>query len=154
MVDNLDKAITKVVEVVSEGRILKPEEVLAMVEDVDYYADAESMVSISIIEEAYKNGMDFAVRCMAADKAITKVVEVVSEGRILKPEEVLAMVEDVDYYADAESMVSISIIEEAYKNGMDFAVRCMAAGIKVDAPGKQSNPAIEDFIEILLEILF
>ncbi|KAF4648735.1 hypothetical protein FOZ61_002278, partial [Perkinsus olseni] len=67
----------------------------------------------------------------------------------LKPEEVLAMVEDVDYYADAESMVKM--VEETNKNGMDFAVRCMAAGIKVDAPGKQSNPAIEEIRDFVLK---
>ncbi|EER03282.1 hypothetical protein Pmar_PMAR020824, partial [Perkinsus marinus ATCC 50983] len=76
------------------------------------------------------------------DKAITKVVELVSEGRILKPEDVLAMIDDVDYYAEAE-LVS-KMVEETKKKGMDFAVHCMASGIKIDAPGEGSNPVIEE----------
>ncbi|KAF4681096.1 hypothetical protein FOZ60_012589 [Perkinsus olseni] len=59
------------------------------------------------------------------------------------------MVEDVDYYAEAESMAKM--VEEAKKNGMDFAVRCMAASIKVDAPGKQSNPVIEEIRDFVLK---
>ncbi|KAF4648129.1 hypothetical protein FOL46_003313, partial [Perkinsus olseni] len=43
--------------------------------------------------------------------------------------EVLAMVEDVNY-AEAEAMVKM--VEEARNNGMDLAVRCMAAGIKAN----------------------
>ncbi|EER07815.1 hypothetical protein Pmar_PMAR022022 [Perkinsus marinus ATCC 50983] len=76
------------------------------------------------------------------DKATTKVVEVVSEGRILKPEDVLAMIDDVDYYAEAE-LVS-KMVEETKKKGMDFAVHCMASGIKIDASGEGSNPVIEE----------